>query len=86
MGSGPSRDPGAITAGSPLTFSIAVALTLPLLGALVGCRADLLGHLCLDHLMEDLLQERSEPVILKEPVHKLRVKGNLKWGPAFPLW
>ncbi len=60
---------------------IAVAVALPLLGPFVGHGLQLLSDLCLEHLIQDRLQELAElAVTTEELLQGLRIKGNLVAG------
>jgi len=60
---------------------VAVAVALSLVGAFVRRRLQLLGDLCLKHLVQHRLQELAQlAVTTEEALQGLRIKGNLVAG------
>src|SRR5260370_19069025 len=74
--------------GGELTRTHTVAVPLPLLRTLVALRPQLLAHLRLQHLVQDLLQELGQSRIAgKQALHGRTVNGNLIVGhPSPPSW
>lgn len=68
------------TRGEP-TRAVAVAVGTPLVGSLVGLGTDMLSHLGLKHLVEDLLKEQLHPLVMRKNVFQLvGVDSNLHLG------
>lgn len=74
--------------GGELTRLVAIAIALALLGAFVVLGLQLLGHLCLQHLIQDGFEQVGELTIAarEEALQDRRIKGKLVWGHGCPLW